>query len=96
MLRLAADENIHSAIVRGLQRRSPTLDITRLQEVIAEGTPDPQVLDWAASENRVLISNDRSTMIGFAYQRATEGKPIVGVIATVNSQSIGSTIEDIY
>jgi hypothetical protein len=34
-------------------------------------------------------------MVGCAYQRAAEGKPVPGVISTTNEQSIGSTIDDI-
>ena len=33
MLRLAAYENFNNNIVRGLLRRSPTLDIVRIQDV---------------------------------------------------------------
>lgn len=60
-----------------------------------EGTPDPEVLAWAAAQNRVLITNDRNTMIGFAYQRVAAGNPLPGVIATTNEQSIGSAIDDL-
>lgn len=52
-------------------------------------------LAWAAVENRVLITNDRNTMVGFAYQRVTAGEPVPGLIATTNEQSIGSAINDI-
>jgi hypothetical protein len=34
-------------------------------------------------------------MVGFAYQRAAENKPVPGVIATTNEQPIGAAIEDI-
>jgi hypothetical protein len=38
---------------------------------LPEGTRDPEVLAWAAAENRVLITNDRKTMVGFAYARVS-------------------------
>jgi len=46
-------------------------------------------------ENRVVITNDRNTMLDLAYRRVTAGERVPGVIATTNKQSIGSAIEDI-
>ncbi|HWQ14971.1 MAG TPA: DUF5615 family PIN-like protein [Roseiflexaceae bacterium] len=43
--------------------------------------PDPTVLEWAASEDRVLLTHDRATLVGFAYERAGRGEPMSGVIA---------------
>jgi hypothetical protein len=95
MLRLASDADVHGDILRGLRRRRPEIDLARVQDALPAGTLDTAVLAWAAAENRVLITNDRNTMIGFAYQRVAAGEPVPGVIATTNAQSIGSAIEDI-
>ncbi len=95
MLRLASDADVHGDIIRGLRRRRPDLDLIRAQDAIPEDTPDPAVLAWAASENRVLITNDRNTMVGFAHQRAGAGEPMPGLIATTNEQSLGEAIDDI-
>jgi predicted nuclease of predicted toxin-antitoxin system len=82
MLRLASDEDVHGDIARGLLRRLPGIDLTRAQDVLGEGAHDPQILAWAAVENRVLLTNDRNTMVGFAYRRAGSGEVMRGVIAT--------------
>src|SRR5262245_5006130 len=95
MLRLASDADVHGDIIRGLRRRAPDIDLVRVQDALPEGTPDPEVLTWTAAQDRVLITNDRNTMVGFAYQRVAAGEPVVGVIATTNDQSIGSAINDI-
>lgn len=95
MLRLASDADVHGEIIRGLRRRRPDLDLLRAQDALPEGTPDPEVLAWAAAEARVLITNDRNTMVGFAYERAAAGEPVAGLIATTNEQAIGSAIDDI-
>ncbi len=95
MLRLASDADVHGDILRGLRRRHPGLDLVRVQDVLPEGTPDPDVLAWVAAENRVLITNDRNTMVGFAYQRVAAGEAVPGLIATTPQQAIGSTIDDI-
>lgn len=60
-----------------------------------EGTPDSDVLAWAAAENRVLITNDWNTMVGIAYQRASVGEPVPGLIVTTSQQSIGLAVDDI-
>jgi hypothetical protein len=95
VLRLASDADVHGDITRGLRRRLPVIDLLRVQDALPDGTPDPEILAWAAGENRVLITNDRNTMVGFAYQRAAAGEPVPGLIATTNEQSIGSAIDDI-
>src|SRR5436305_10161621 len=95
MLRLASDADVHGEIIRGLRRRLPGIDLVRVQDALPEGTLDPEVLAWAAAENRVLITNDRNTMVGFAYERVARSEPVPGLIATTNEQSIGSAIDDI-
>src|SRR5207249_2556296 len=95
MLRLASDADVHGGIIRGLRRRLPEIDLVRVQESLPERTPDTVVLAWAAMDNRILITNDRNTMIGSARQRAEAGELVPGLIATTNAQSIGSAIDDI-
>ena len=56
---------------------------------LESGTPE------AAAEKRVLITNDRNTMVGFAHQRVAVGEPMPGLIVTTNEQAIGLAIEDI-
>ena len=95
MLRLATDADVHRAIVRGLRRHASGVDLLHSLDVLPEGTPDPDVLAWAAAENRVLISNDRATMIGFANRRVAAGEPLPGLIVASKKQAIGKAIEDI-
>jgi hypothetical protein len=95
MLQLATDADVHGDIIRGLRRRELGIDLVRIQDALPEGTPDPDVLAWAAAQNRTLITNDRNTMVGFAYERLAAGDRVPGLIVTTNEQSIGSAIEDI-
>src|SRR6185312_14122879 len=95
MLRPASDADVHGGIIRGLHRRMPELDLARAQDALPEGTPDPEVLAWAASEDRVLITNDRNTMVGFAFERVAAGEPVPGLIVARRGQRFGSIIDDI-
>ncbi|HEX3314513.1 MAG TPA: DUF5615 family PIN-like protein [Gemmataceae bacterium] len=95
MLRLASDFDVHGAIVRGLGHREPSLDLIRTQDSMPNTTSDPDVLAWAAAEGRVLVTNDRNTLVGFAWQRVMDGQHMPGIIVTTNEQSIGSSIGDV-
>ena len=95
MLRLASDADVHGDIIRGLIRARTEIDLVRSLDFLPDGTSDIDVLAWAAVENRVLITNDRNTMVGIARQRVKTGEPMPGLIVTTNKQSIGSAIEDI-
>jgi len=95
MLRLAADENFNGDIVRGLLRRNPRVDSVRVQDVGLSGANDPTVLEWAAAENRVVVTHDVSTLAGHAIARVTAGQPMPGVFAVPSLTAIGRTIDDL-
>jgi hypothetical protein len=95
MLPLASDADVNGEIIRGLRRRLPEIDLIRVQDTLPIGIADEEILVWTAAEKRVLITNDRKTMVGLAFQRAATGVPLFALIATTNDQSIGSAIDDI-
>jgi predicted nuclease of predicted toxin-antitoxin system len=95
MLLFVADENFNNDVLRGLLRRDPSLDIVRIQDVGLTHAPDPVVLEWAAQENRVLLTHDRNTITKFAYQRVVEGKPMPGIVEVDRSVPLLVAIEDI-
>src|SRR5712692_6696596 len=93
MLRLASDEDFHGDIVRGLRRRLPGLDLVRVQDIGLSGALDPDVLEWAAAEHRVLLTHDCDTLIGHAWDRVRAGLPMWGVVAVRQGLSIGFAVE---
>lgn len=95
MLKLAADEDFNHRIVRGLRRRQPELAIVRIQEAGLSGKPDPEVLEWAANEGRLLLTHDASTMTNHAYSRVKKGQLMPGIIEVAQVIAIGSAIDDI-
>ena len=79
MLKLVSDENFDGDILRGLYRRRPDLDVVRVQDVGLNATSDPDILEWAAVEGRILLTHDRDTMPYFAYQRVSDcATPLFG------------------
>lgn len=95
MLRLISDEDVHEDIVRGLRRREPTLDIVRVLDVGLDHTPDPIILEWASAQERILITGDLNTMVGFAWSRVKADQPMPGVLALLENIGVGSVIDDI-
>lgn len=96
MLPLASDADLKGAIVKGI-RTIPGIDFVRSIDVLPEGADDRDVLEWCASENRILVSNDHNTMIGFAMDRIEAGLPMPGLIMTnLDKHSVGRAIDDIW
>lgn len=95
MLRLAADENFNSDIVRGVLRQRPDLDIVRIQDVGLSGADDRTVLGWAAGQGRVLLTHDVTTLTRYAYDRARAGQPMPGVFEVSRRVPLGQAIEDL-
>jgi len=90
-----ADENFRGAIIRGLLRRLPGLDIVRAQDVPQiSGEEDTVVLDWAIRNDRVVVTHDLSTMIPAMREqlRTSRCAPIVFV---PDSLPVGQAIEEI-
>jgi len=94
-VRWLADENLNKDIVRGLLRRKSDLDIVRVQDAGMSGVDDSSLLAWAASQDRVLITHDVSTMTAYAYRRAAAGKHMPGVFEVSRSVPVAVAIEDI-
>ena len=95
MLKLAADENFHGRILRGLLNRLPALDIVRIQDTVVYQASDPAVLAWTAREGRVLLTHDSRTMLAFAYERIASDLPMPGVFLVDQYAPMGQIIEDI-
>jgi hypothetical protein len=95
MIRFLADENLNNAILRGLVRRNPNLDIVRVQDAGLSGADDPTVLAWAAAEGRVLLTHDVTTITRYAYERVEKGQSMPGVFEIGHTVPIGQAIDDL-
>lgn len=95
MLRLLADENFNGYIVRGTLRRRPGMDLVRVQDVGLGEADDPAILDWAAAEDRILLTHDRATMPVFAYKRVAAGLSMPGVFIFKDRLSLREAIDEL-
>ncbi len=67
----------------------------RVRERGLSGADDPTVLDWAASEGRVLLTHDASTMRRYAYERVRLGQPMPGVFVVRQALPIRRAVDEI-
>lgn len=95
MLRFVADEDFTRAIVRGVLRARPDIDLVRVQDVGLRTHEDAVVLDWAAREGRVLLTHDTRTVPAHAYERVRNTLPMPGVFVIPQDEAIGLIIEDL-
>jgi hypothetical protein len=95
MLRMLADENFNNDIVRGVRRRTGDADIIRVQDGGLSGADDPTVLEWAAQNQRLLLTHDVSTVTAFACDRVREAKPMPGVFEVSREVPLAIAIEEI-
>jgi hypothetical protein len=95
MLRLASDADIHGDVIRGLLGQEPGLDLVRVQDVGLRTADDASILEWAATQLRVLITRDRKALVGMAHNRVRLGLPMSGVLVFRKQVPIGQAIEEI-
>ena len=56
---------------------------------------NPTILNWAADEDRLVLTHDAATLIGFAYDRVTAGNSMPGIIEVPQDTPIGSILDDL-
>ena len=90
-----SDEDFNGDILRGLLAREKSLDVVRAQDSGLEETPDPEVLEWASQNHRVVLTHDAGTMIGFANRRVEAGLEMAGVVVVQQTLPIGQAIDEL-
>ncbi len=96
MVRVLTDFDFNGRIVRGVLRLRPGFDLVRVQDIgLADNTPDPEVLAWAAANDRIVVTHDRNTMVGFAFDRVAAGEPMPGVFVVDNKGRFRQIIDDL-
>ena len=89
------DEDLNGRIVRGVRRRISDLDSRTVQEADLPEASDPAVLDWAATQGRVVITHDHRTMRPCAEDRLKAGMPMTGLILVRQIAALGQVIDDL-
>ena len=95
MLALIADENFNRRILQGMFRVLPELDVVRTQDIGLTGISDPELLAWCAKEERVLLTHDARTLVGFAFDRVRAQLQMPGVIEVSQTARLKLVIEEL-
>jgi len=81
MIRFQADADFNQLILRAFKRREPSADFRTATRATLAGLSDPEVLEMAADEERILVTHDAKTMPGhfadFISRRSSPGVIIV-------------------
>ena len=94
-MKFLADEDLSGPVVRGVRFRLPDIDLVTVLQAGLRGQHDRSVLRWAASQQRVLLTHDETTMPEHAYDLITRGEAVYGVFVVPQSVSIRLAIEEI-
>ena len=94
-IKFVIDADFDNDILRGLLRRNPRLDIVRVQDFGLRTVDDPTILEWAANENRILLTHDVNTMTAHVYARVKSELPMPGIFVVPQTLSISQVIEDL-
>lgn len=95
MIRLLADHDFNERILEGMVRREPAIELLRVRDLGLSAASDPVILDWAARDERVVLTHDRRTMPGFANQRVAAGEQMPGVFLVDKSLPIGAAVDEL-
>jgi hypothetical protein len=94
-IRFLADADLNQAIVTRVLDREPAIDFLTANEAHLEGQCDPDVLEFAANQNRILVSHDTSTIPVYFSERILSGKVSPGVFLIHQRAHVGQVVEAI-
>ena len=94
-VRFQADNDLKFGIVKAVRRPEPAFDFAPAQDARLDGLGDPELLDRAASEGRVLVSHDRRTMLDHFRAHLAAGKSSPGILVVSQGTPIAQAVEAI-
>jgi predicted nuclease of predicted toxin-antitoxin system len=94
-VRYLFDQDFNGRIVRGVRRRAPNLDTVTVQEAGLSDASDPAVLEWAATQRRVVIFHDHRTMRAYAEEQLYAELPMVGLFLIRQLVPLREAIDDL-
>lgn len=94
-IKFLVDENFSHKTLAGIKRRDPDIDVVSVQDVDLRENSDPDVLEWAAQEGRIVVTHDVSTLAVFAFDRVADGRPMPGVIEIPETVPMSVIIDEL-
>ena len=75
-----ADHDFNEAVLEGVARIEPMIEVIRLRDVELEEWEDARVLEWAAQRKLIVVSHDVNTMSAAAHSRMGRGEFMAGLL----------------
>ncbi len=94
-VRFLADADLNRAIVTGLLRREPSIDLLGAHAAGLRGLHDREVLALAANQERILVSHDVNTLPMHFRAFLDSKRQSPGVFLVPQSLAVASAIEDL-
>ena len=94
-LRFVADENLDERLVLAVMRRMSRWNAVRVRDVGLTGRTDGELLEWAAQQQRIVITHDARTMPAAAYARVSARSPMPGVLIVPTDAAAREVVEDL-
>jgi hypothetical protein len=86
---------VKGKIIRALVRRNPSVDVVRVQDAGLMGVDDRVLLEWAARHNRIILTHDVQTLVGFAWESVAARRPMAGVIVLGRNLRVSEAVEEL-
>ena len=94
-IRFQADADLNFDIVRAVRQQEPAVDFASAGDAELRGVSDPEILERAATANRVLVSHDRRTMLSHFRNYLTAGKSSPGLLIVSQDAPVRLVVESI-
>jgi predicted nuclease of predicted toxin-antitoxin system len=93
--RLLADHDLKDAMIRGVQRREPSIEFVRARDLGLETQTDADILEFAARGGWIVVTHDVNTMTAAASERLTAGDEMSGLLLTHQRDPMGDVIDSL-
>ena len=94
-IRFQADADLNLDIVMAVLQKEPGVDFASASDSKLRGLKDPEVLKRAAEANRVLVSQDRNTMLNHFRNYLASGMSSPGLLVVSRIVPVGPIVEAI-
>jgi hypothetical protein len=93
--RFFADEDLRFPIVLAVRRMEPGVEFTTAGEAGRSGQTDAEMLEFAKSQNLIVVSHDVNMLRAEAEQRVADGRGVAGVLLAPQYQTTRAIAESL-
>ncbi|MBI4264587.1 MAG: DUF5615 family PIN-like protein [Acidobacteria bacterium] len=96
MIAFLWDESANEDVLRAWRHDMPNCDVLTVHEAQLSGVSDDEIADWARAHDRVIVTQDRTTMPGVVVRRIRSGQFVPGIVVMDLTQlSPGAAAEEL-